>query len=91
MRELLATGYLSNRMRQNVASYWLNELQGNWQAGAAWFESMLLDYDVYSNQGNWLYLAGIGTDPRGQRWFNPQKQAQQYDPQGDYQALWGQV
>lgn len=91
MRELLATGYLSNRMRQNVASYWLNELQGNWQAGAAWFESMLLDYDVYSNQGNWLYLAGIGTDPRGQRWFNPQKQAQQYDSQGDYQALWGQV
>lgn len=91
MRELAATGYLSNRMRQNVASYWLNELQGNWQAGAAWFEAMLLDYDVYSNQGNWLYLAGIGTDPRGQRWFNPQKQAQQYDPQGAYQTLWGQA
>jgi deoxyribodipyrimidine photo-lyase len=88
MRELAATGYLSNRMRQNVASYWLHELVGNWQAGAAWFESVLLDYDVYSNQGNWLYLAGIGTDPRSQRWFNPNKQAQQYDPTGQYQTMW---
>ncbi|MFN6971704.1 MAG: DASH family cryptochrome [Rheinheimera sp.] len=58
MRELKATGYLSNRMRQIVASYLVNDLQCDWRAGAAWFEAQLIDYDVYSNQGNWLYLAG---------------------------------
>lgn len=88
MHELSATGYLSNRMRQNVASYLIHDLGGDWRAGAAWFESQLLDYDVYSNQGNWLYLAGRGTDPRGTRRFNPVKQAQDYDPHGHYQALW---
>ena len=89
MRELAATGFLSNRLRQITASYLINELNGDWQAGAAWFESQLLDYDPYSNQGNWLYLAGLGTDPRGGRHFNIEKQARQYDPDGHYQRLWG--
>jgi deoxyribodipyrimidine photo-lyase len=88
MRELLNSGYLSNRMRQIVASYWIYDLQGDWRLGAAWFESQLIDYDVYSNQGNWLYLAGRGTDPRGGRHFNIAKQAQDHDPHGEYQRLW---
>ena len=89
MRELAATGYLSNRLRQNVASYLIHDLHGDWRAGAAWFEAQLLDYDVYSNQGNWLYLSGRGTDPRGGRRFNIQKQAQDYDRDGAYRRLWG--
>jgi deoxyribodipyrimidine photo-lyase len=88
MRELQATGYLSNRLRQVVASYLIYDLHSDWRAGAAWFESQLLDYDVYSNQGNWLYIAGRGTDPRGGRRFNPQKQAQDHDANGSYRALW---
>ena len=88
LRELAATGYLSNRLRQNVASYLIHDLACDWRAGAAWFESQLLDYDVYSNQGNWLYLSGRGTDPRGSRRFNPDKQAQDYDPDGAYRRLW---
>jgi deoxyribodipyrimidine photo-lyase len=88
MRELLKTGYLSNRMRQIVASYWIYDLQGDWRLGAAWFESQLIDYDVYSNQGNWLYLAGLGTDPRGGRRFNIAKQEQDHDPLREYQRLW---
>ena len=88
MRELVKTGYLSNRMRQIVASYLIYDLKGDWRFGAAWFESQLIDYDVYSNQGNWLYLAGRGTDPRGGRQFNTAKQAQDHDPQGNYQRLW---
>ena len=88
MRELAATGWLSNRMRQVVASYLIYDLGGDWRAGAAWFESQLIDYDVYSNQGNWLYIAGRGTDPRGGRRFNPQMQAQQHDPDGLYQKYW---
>jgi deoxyribodipyrimidine photo-lyase len=71
-----------------VASYLIYDLRSDWRAGAAWFESQLLDYDVYSNQGNWLYIAGRGTDPRGGRRFNPQKQAQDHDANGSYRALW---
>lgn len=88
MRELAATGWLSNRMRQVVASSLVHELGGDFRAGAAWFESQLIDYDVYSNQGNWLYIAGRGTDPRGGRKMNPQKQAREHDPDGSYRALW---
>jgi deoxyribodipyrimidine photo-lyase len=88
MRELAATGWLSNRMRQVVASYLLYDLGGDWRAGAAWFESQLIDFDVYSNQGNWLYIAGRGTDPRGGRRFNPDKQAQEHDADGVYRQFW---
>ncbi|GGY14600.1 DASH family cryptochrome [Paludibacterium paludis] len=88
MRELAASGYLSNRLRQVAASYLVYECGGDWRAGAAWFEAQLIDYDVYSNQGNWLYIAGRGTDPRGGRRFNPQRQADEHDAQGDYRALW---
>lgn len=90
MLELAATGYQSNRLRQLVASYLIHDLGGDWRAGAAWFEVQLLDYDVYSNQGNWLYIAGRGTDPRGGRRFSPHKQAAEHDPQGAYRALWAQ-
>lgn len=89
MRELAATGWLSNRMRQIVASYLIHDLGGDWRAGAAWFEHSLIDFDPCSNQGNWAYIAGRGTDPRGGRRFNTDKQTQDHDPQGDYRRLWG--
>jgi deoxyribodipyrimidine photo-lyase len=88
LRELAATGYLSNRLRQVVASFLIHDLACDWRAGAAWFEAQLVDYDVYSNQGNWLYIAGRGTDPRQGRRFNPAKQARDHDANGSYQALW---
>lgn len=90
MRELAATGLISNRLRQIVASYLIHDLACDWRAGAAWFESQLIDYDVYSNQGNWLYISGRGTDPRGGRRFNPDKQAQDHDPDGRYRQRWAQ-
>lgn len=88
MRELNATGYSSNRMRQNLASFLIHDLCCDWRAGAAWFESQLIDFDVYNNQGNWLYLSGRGTDPRGSRRFNPDKQANDYDADSAYRELW---
>lgn len=88
MCELSSTGYLSNRMRQVVASYWIYNLQGNWRVGAAWFRSQLLDYDVYSNQGNWQYIAGKGPEHQGGRQFNIAKQTQDHDPNGVYTKLW---
>lgn len=88
MKELLATGYMSNRGRQNVASFLVKDLQMDWRWGAAWFESQLIDYDVCSNWGNWLYVAGVGNDPRENRYFNILKQATNYDPKGDYVKHW---
>jgi len=89
MRELAATGWLSNRLRQLVASYLIHDLACDWRAGAAWFESRLIDFDVHSNQGNWLYVSGRGTDPRGGRRFNPEKQTREHDPTGAHRRLWG--
>lgn len=87
MRELLYTGFMSNRGRQNVASYFVHQLRQDWRKGAAWFESLLLDYDVASNYGNWMYAAGLGNDPRD-RVFNTGRQASMYDPDGAYRNLW---
>lgn len=89
MRELRNTGYLSNRLRQVVASYLIHNLKLDWRAGAAWFESQLIDYDVYSNQGNWLYIAGLGTDPRGGRAMRIEKQAFEHDHDKTYRKKWG--
>jgi deoxyribodipyrimidine photo-lyase len=88
MRELAATGFMSNRGRQNVASFLTKNLGIDWRMGAEWFESMLIDYDPCSNYGNWNYTAGVGNDARGFRWFNTLKQAHQYDPDGAYVRHW---
>jgi deoxyribodipyrimidine photo-lyase len=88
MRELSATGFTSNRTRQNVASYLAKTLRVDWRLGASWFESWLVDYDVASNWGNWAYVAGVGNDPRPAREFNVEKQARDYDPSGAYRDRW---
>ncbi|WPG97765.1 cryptochrome [Acrodontium crateriforme] len=88
-RELLMTGWTSNRARQNVASFLAKHLGLDWRLGAEWYESQLIDYDVSSNWGNWQYVAGVGNDPRGAaRVFNPVKQALDYDPKGEYIRAW---
>ena len=88
MRELASTGFMSNRGRQNVASFLTKNLGLDWRMGAEWFESLLIDYDVCSNWGNWNYTAGVGNDSRGFRYFNTSKQACDYDPQGRYVKHW---
>lgn len=88
MLELKQTGFMSNRGRQNVASYFCNELNMDWRIGAAYFESQLIDYDVCSNWGNWAYLAGVGNDPRKHRYFNIEKQASDYDKDRSFRDLW---
>jgi len=88
MHQLTTTGYMSNRGRQITASCLVNELGVDWRAGAYAFEHYLLDYDVASNWGNWQYIAGVGSDPRGGRHFNIEKQTQIYDPNGDFIKYW---
>lgn len=88
MLELKHTGFISNRGRQNVASYLVNDLKLDWRYGAAYFEQQLIDYDVCSNWGNWAYQAGVGNDPRGKRYFNIEKQAEEYDKNNFYRNMW---
>jgi deoxyribodipyrimidine photo-lyase len=88
MKELNLTGFMSNRGRQNVASYLVKDLKVNWTWGAAYFEEKLIDYNPASNWGNWAYVAGVGNDPRENRHFNIEKQANDYDPKGEYRKLW---
>ncbi len=88
MIELKLTGFMSNRGRQNVASYLCNDLKLDWRLGAAYFEQQLIDYDVCSNWGNWAYLAAVGNDPRDNRYFNIEKQSQTYDKNKEYRNLW---
>jgi deoxyribodipyrimidine photo-lyase len=87
MIELQKTGFMSNRGRQNVASYWAKEWEQDWRIAAKYFESMLIDFDVHSNYGNWMYNAGVGNDPRDRK-FNIKRQAEMYDAKGEFQKLW---
>ena len=89
MIEIKETGWMSNRGRQNVASYFAKDLELDWRIGAAYFESMLIDYDVHSNYGNWMYV-GVGNDPRDRK-FNTQLQAERYDANGRFRRLWLQA
>jgi deoxyribodipyrimidine photo-lyase len=86
MRELLATGFMSNRGRQNVASFLCLDYKVDWRVGAHHFESLLLDHDVYSNYGNWNAAAGL-TGGRVNK-FNIGKQSRDYDNRGDYIRHW---
>ena len=88
LKELYQTGWMSNRGRQNVASFISKILRLDWRFGAALFEHYLIDYDVSSNYGNWQYVSGVGTDPREDRIFNVTLQAKNYDPTGAYLARW---
>lgn len=88
MRELYHTGFMSNRGRQIVASFFTKELGLDWRRGAEWFESCLIDYDASSNYGNWAYQAGVGNDPRSDRTFNLQIQRESYDPDGTFISRW---
>merc|ERR1711871_1181616 len=86
MRELALTGFMTNRGRQNVASYLIFDLGVDWRYGAAHFEEHLLDYDPCSNWGNWVAAAGL-TGQRINR-FNTKKQLSDYDPGHEYVDCW---
>ena len=86
--ELRESGFMSNRGRQNVASFLSKDLGYDWRIGAEFFRSHLIDYDPTSNYGNWQYVAGVGNDPRASRQFNTIKQAKDYDSHGEYVKMW---
>ncbi|WP_345948529.1 DASH family cryptochrome [Mucilaginibacter sp. PAMB04274] len=87
MHELSATGFISNISRQAVSYHLVKTLKVNWTWGAKWFEENLIDYSPASNWGNWAYIAGVGNDPRENRYFNPKSPAE-LDPKGEYAKIW---
>ncbi|MCJ8210374.1 DASH family cryptochrome [Mucilaginibacter sp. RS28] len=73
MTELNTTGFISNYSRQSLAAYLIRELKVDWTRGAAYFEEKLLDYSPSSNWGNWAFVAGVGSDPKENRYFDLSK------------------
>lgn len=89
MRQLLATGWMHNRVRMIVASFLVKDLHLPWQWGARWFMEHLVDGDLASNNHGWQWAAGTGTDAAPYfRVFNPILQQERYDPDGAYVARW---
>lgn len=89
MRELLQTGLMHNRIRMVTASFLVKHLLIDWRIGEAWFAQHLLDFDLASNNGNWQWVAGSGTDTSPYfRIFNPVLQQQKFDPDFEYVKKW---
>ena len=89
MRQLLATGWMHNRVRMIVASFLVKDLHLPWQWGARWFMQHLIDGDLASNNHGWQWAAGTGTDAAPYfRVFNPTTQQERYDKSGEYVSRW---
>ncbi len=89
MRQLNKTGWMHNRARMLVSSFLVKDLNINWQKGEDYFRKNLLDYDPASNNGNWQWAAGTGTDSVPYfRIFNPTLQSRKFDPLGTYIRCW---
>lgn len=85
MRQLLAEGWMHNRVRMIVASFLIKDLHIEWTRGAEHFEAHLSDFDPASNSHGWQWTAGCGTDASPYyRIFNPILQGLKFDPKGDY-------
>jgi deoxyribodipyrimidine photo-lyase len=84
MRQLRQEGWMHNRARLVVADYLTKHLELDWREGLRWFYRWLIDGDLANNSGNWQWTAGTGNDTRPYRRFNPQRQAERYDPEGEY-------
>ena len=89
MRQLWATGWMHNRVRMVVASFLVKNLMIDWQTGAEWFLDTLVDADLANNSAGWQWVAGCGTDAAPYfRIFNPVRQSEKFDPDGDYIRRW---
>lgn len=89
MRELWATGWMHNRVRMVVGSFLVKNLLVTWQEGARWFWDTLVDADLASNTLGWQWVSGCGADAAPYfRVFNPIRQGETHDPEGDYIRRW---
>ncbi|MGY2061316.1 FAD-binding domain-containing protein, partial [Nocardia gipuzkoensis] len=88
MRQLREEGWMPGRARLITASFLTKSLRVDWRIGAEHFRYWLVDADVANNQLNWQWTAGTGTDTRPNRVLNPLRQADRFDPDGEYVRRW---
>ncbi|MCP0916965.1 DNA photolyase family protein [Acinetobacter indicus] len=89
MRQLLATGWMHNRVRMICAMFLSKNLLIDWRLGESWFMQHLIDSDLAANNGGWQWCASTGTDAAPYfRIFNPVSQSQKFDANGDYIRQW---
>ncbi len=89
MRQLLAEGWMHNRVRMIVGSFLVKDLHLHWKRGSDHFMAHLVDGDLASNTHGWQWVAGTGTDAAPFfRVFNPVAQGRRFDPDGDYVRRW---
>jgi deoxyribodipyrimidine photo-lyase len=90
MRQLLAEGWMHNRLRLVVGSFLTKDLHMDWRHGEAHFMEHLVDGDMAANNGSWQWVSSVGTDPKPyfQRLFNPVRQQRRFDPDGEYVRRW---
>jgi deoxyribodipyrimidine photo-lyase len=89
MRQLLAQGWMHNRVRMITASFLTKDLHVWWPVGARHFLEHLVDGDIASNNHGWQWVAGTGTDASPYfRVFNPVTQGRKFDPDGAYVRRW---
>lgn len=89
MRQLLATGWMHNRLRMVVAMFLTKNMQMDWRLGEAFFMRHLIDGDFAANNGGWQWSASTGTDAAPYfRIFNPVNQSEKYDPNGEFIRKW---
>lgn len=89
LREMYVTGRMHNRARMVVASHLCKHLLCHWRIGLRWFEEHLVDWDPANNALGWQWVAGSGPDAAPYfRVFNPETQADRFDPDGEYRKRW---
>ncbi|PRB82657.1 deoxyribodipyrimidine photo-lyase [Pseudomonas sp. MYb185] len=89
MRQLLATGWMHNRLRMVVAMFLSKNLLIDWREGERYFMQHLIDGDLAANNGGWQWSASTGTDAVPWfRLFNPITQSQRFDPSGRFIKHW---
>ncbi|XP_031274986.1 cryptochrome-1 isoform X2 [Pistacia vera] len=89
MRELWATGWLHDRIRVVVSSFFVKVLQLPWRWGMKYFWDTLLDADLESDALGWQYISGTLPDGREiDRIDNPQFEGYKFDPNGEYVRRW---
>jgi len=89
MRQLLATGWMHNRLRMVVAMFLSKNLLIDWREGERWFMQHLIDGDLAANNGGWQWSASTGTDSVPYfRLFNPFSQSVKFDPDGRFLCRW---
>uniref|UniRef100_A0A0C9S679 TSA: Wollemia nobilis Ref_Wollemi_Transcript_11627_2812 transcribed RNA sequence n=1 Tax=Wollemia nobilis TaxID=56998 RepID=A0A0C9S679_9CONI len=89
MRELWATGWLHDRIRVVVSSFFVKVLQLPWRWGMKYFWDTLLDADLECDALGWQYISGCLPDGRDiGRIDNPQFEGYKFDPAGEYVRRW---